>query len=212
MQRPERIVVLGLGMAFSPLVEALLVPGEAHPFQRLTVACVLLLAVTTQITAMQRLVYVVRELSGVHRVPHERTASPRLIRSAVAGFIASVSDFLVFLLFSRVLGTSAPAATLIGCFVGGVINFTINRVWAFEAEGSVASQAPRYVFVSASSAVLNAGGVSLLLSFPLLDTRVAWFLCRALVFVTWNFPLFRDYVFAPAPRSEGELSRRVPAE
>ena len=60
MQRPERVVVMGVAVAFSPLVEIWNTGGEGQPFHGLTVLAVLLLAVSTQFTAAHRLVAVTR--------------------------------------------------------------------------------------------------------------------------------------------------------
>ena len=73
----------------------------------------------------------------------------------------------------------------------------ITRAWAFEVAGAVWPQLGRYVFVSASGAGLNAGGVALL---HLLDAPflLAWALTRVAVFVTWSYPAQRDFVFSNA--------------
>ena len=57
----------------------------------------------------------------------------------------------------------------------------------------------RYAFVSITSLMLNAGGVAVLLLVPAVNYLIAWALVRVAVFVAWNFPLQRDYVFA-SPR------------
>jgi hypothetical protein len=60
--------------------------------------------------------------------------------------------------------------------------------------------------VWATSALLNSSGVPLLLSwvssFPL-----AWALVRAAVYLGWNYPLARWFVFG-SPKAAGQLSVR----
>ncbi|HEU4538786.1 MAG TPA: GtrA family protein, partial [Polyangiaceae bacterium] len=70
-------------------------------------------------------------------------------------------------------------------------------------------EATRFAFVSGSSALLNAGGVAVVLLLPRVDYRVAWAVARGVIFVTWNYPLMRDYVFAPPvnPPAEPDQSK-----
>jgi hypothetical protein len=66
----------------------------------------------------------------------------------------------------------------------------------FEAShATVVRKARRYAFTSLTTALLNAGGVGLVL---LLDLPfvAAWAAVRAIVFGTWSYPLQRDFVFA----------------
>jgi putative flippase GtrA len=116
-------------------------------------------------------------------------------RAGLSSAFATLSDFaLVFMLVSG-LGISAPIATLVGCAFGAVVNFTVNRRWAFGSDAPTGSQALRYAFVSATSALWNAALVALLLLIPLAPYTVVWWIARAAVFAGWNYPLYRAWVF-----------------
>jgi putative flippase GtrA len=121
-------------------------------------------------------------------------------RNASAGAVATLADFaLVAALVSR-FGVAPPLATLWGCGFGGLLNFTINRRWAFASSTTVQSSALRYALVSATSALLNSGGVALLLAVSALTFvvpyQIVWWLVRGVVSVFYNFPLQRRFVFA----------------
>lgn len=62
VQRPERVVLLTLALTLSPVLEAALDPANEHPMHRLVAAAVALLAITTHVSAIQRLVYAYRAL------------------------------------------------------------------------------------------------------------------------------------------------------
>jgi hypothetical protein len=64
------------------------------------------------------------------------------------------------------------------------------------------------MFVSAATALLNAGGVALLLALNA-PFVLAWCLTRVVVFATWSYPLQRDFVFVPALDPAPE--RKVPS-
>jgi putative flippase GtrA len=121
-------------------------------------------------------------------------------RNAGAGVIATLADFaLVSALVGR-LGIAPPVATLWGCGLGGVVNFALNRHWAFDSGASLQRSAVRYALISATSALLNSAGVALLLALGTLTYalpyQLVWWLVRGLVSVFYNFPVQRRFVFA----------------
>lgn len=195
MQRPERLAVLGAALALSPILAALRAPADLHPTHWLAVGALLFLAVTTQTTAAHRFVFLLRALGGRATPSRPTLARSGMGRTAISAAVATLVDFLVVAGLVSGLGVTAWEATAFGCLVGAIVNFSINRRWAFDAEGHVGPQAMRYAFVSLTSALLNAGGVAVLLLLPFADYRVAWVIARVAVFVAWNFPLQRDYVF-----------------
>ncbi len=200
MQRPERLALLGLGVAFGPVPQALLFGDEAHPRYHLAIAALVVLAATSHATALQRLAHLLRALGGKATTGVEtlRRAPRALIVSAVATFC----DYLVTRNLVEFHVASPPVATAVGCAVGGVIAFILSREWAFGARGgSVKAQAARYAFVSGTSALLNAGGVAIALLVPGADYRVGWVITRALVFATWNFPLLNGFAFPARERT-----------
>ncbi len=197
MQRAERILYLGAAVALSPIVEVWLAPNEARPLHRLAVVGVVLLAVSTQVTALQRLIFLLGALrDDVSERRWLGLGKGSLGRNAVSSGIATAADFALVTLLVGTLFSPPPLATAVGCGLGAVVNFTINRVWAFGGNGDrKLPQLGRYGFVSLTSAGLNAGGVAVLLLLPSIDYRLAWALVRGAVFIAWNFPLQRDYVF-----------------
>ena len=194
MQRAERIVYLGGLTALSPVLEALVRPEDPKPIHALAVVGVVLLAISTHVTALQRLVYLLNALD------ESETDSPLLdkgqvTRNVISGGIATGIDFLVVTSLVSMAFFSPVWATALGCLVGAVVNFTMNREWTFKSGGARLPQAWRYSFVSFTSALLNMGGLAVLLMLPNIDYRICWVVVRVAVFITWNFPLQRDYVF-----------------
>ncbi|HVY26840.1 MAG TPA: GtrA family protein [Polyangiaceae bacterium] len=127
-------------------------------------------------------------------------------RYAATSALATATDFALASAL-HAIGSSAAVATFFGCVAGGLVSFRLSRGWTFEAgAGSALSQLWRFLFVWATSALLNSSGVPLLLrwvsSFPL-----AWALVRAAVYLGWNYPLARWFVFG-APKAASRLSAR----
>ena len=65
-------------------------------------------------------------------------------------------------------------------------------------------------FTSFTSALLNSGGVFVLLSLPALDYRIAWGVARVAVFLFWNYPLNRDWVFVGPVTAAGAAAADDP--
>ena len=201
MQRPERIVALGVGVAFAPVPQALFFANEPHPTYHLTIAVLCVLAVTAHATALQRMAHLLGALGGL--AAGGLKAFRRSPRAILVSAVATGGDYLCTQSLVSIHALSPPFATVIGCVVGGVIAFLLSRNWAFDAtRGPIVTQAVRYVFVSGTTALLNAGGVALALLVPNTDYRVGWVITRAVVFLTWSFPLLNEFAFPPRERED----------
>jgi putative flippase GtrA len=118
-------------------------------------------------------------------------------RYTLTSALATGSDFVVAASL-HAFGASPAAATFVGCAVGGAVAFGVGRHWTFRAgAGRALPQLLRFLSVWATSALLNSSGVPALLewvdSFP-----VAWVLVRGSVYLAWNYPLSRWFVFSRA--------------
>lgn len=194
MQRLERVLFLGVGTALSPILEALFWPTEKHPMHWLAVVGLVFVAVLSNVTAVSRFRTLVKALAPKRPV-QPRSGVALFGFNAAAGAIATAVDFAAVLGMVEWAGLSPVLATVVGCVLGGVVNYSINRVITFRSHGAVAPQLARYTLVSASSALLNAGGVALLTLHPQLAYTLGWWLVRGVIYFAWNLPLQRDYVF-----------------
>ncbi|MFH1729309.1 MAG: CDP-alcohol phosphatidyltransferase family protein [Pseudomonadota bacterium] len=69
MQRPERIVYLGIGSLFSSLITVSLMPFATDPHhvpQHLLIGVIVILSVLTNYTALQRIIHVVRQIDKIN--------------------------------------------------------------------------------------------------------------------------------------------------
>ena len=205
MQRPERVVLLGVGTALSPIVEVLLAPGDPHPTHRLAIVAMVVLGFTSHATALQRLYRLIGALGGSAATSLHPHALAQPARLALGSALATLADCAVASGLAYVLQLHAGLATALGCVVGAGVSFVLARGWAFDATGHWLPQLGRYAGVSAATAALNSGGVVLLLSLnaPFL---VAWWCTRLVVFSTWSYPLQRDFVFSAASALPSEAT------
>ena len=116
-------------------------------------------------------------------------------RYALTSAAATSTDFVLFSAL-HALGVSAGPATFFGCVAGGMVAFSLGRGWTFQAgAGRALPQMLRFLFAWATSALLSSVGVPALLSL-VGSPALAWALVRAAVYLGWNYPLSRWFVFA----------------
>ncbi|HEX4148018.1 MAG TPA: CDP-alcohol phosphatidyltransferase family protein [Pirellulales bacterium] len=185
MQRPERVVILGLATAFSPLLEI----GSSHDqlmvFHWLTVLAIVLLAVSTQFTAAHRLLHVTRALherSGTSPAYFVRERLP--LAAALLATSLALEFALVWLLVTR-LDQRLWVATAAGCMLGSTTHYWLKRLWRPEASDTSAGNS----VIGVGSVLLNSGSVAVLMLAPAMSPWLAWAIARSAVLAAWNYPM-----------------------
>jgi len=201
MQRLERVLFMGVGVALSPIFEAIWFPEQKHPMHWLAVVGIVFVAILSNVTALSRFRALVNALAPPPPSSRKRSGLALLGLNAAAGAVATGVDFVSVLGMVEKLSFTPFIATALGCVLGGVVNYSMNRLLTFRSQGAVAPQMARYTLVSATSALLNAGGVALLTLHPQLAYTLGWWLARGAVYFAWNLPLQRDYVFNDPPEA-----------
>jgi putative flippase GtrA len=116
-------------------------------------------------------------------------------RYAATSALSTATDFALASAL-HAAGATAWLATFVGCVAGGSVTFGLSRRWTFRATGSRAlPQLLRFLFVWATSALLNSTGVPTVLRW-VTSFSLAWAIVRAAVYLGWNYPLSRWFVFA----------------
>jgi putative flippase GtrA len=94
-------------------------------------------------------------------------------------------------------GVHYVLATWLGTVVGSLANFTINRQWAFSAtHGRAHWQLARFVPVQIASSILQTLGVWTLTQYAGLQYLGSKITVAVLVYLFWNYPMNRYFVFA----------------
>jgi phosphatidylglycerophosphate synthase/putative flippase GtrA len=209
MQRLERVLFLGLSVALAPIVEAIAFAQDARPMHWLAVAGLVVVAVGSNLTAMTRFRDLIRALLRPQGPSRQRSPTGVFVLNLVTSAMATAVDFAAILLMVELVRFGPPLATTLGCVVGALVHYSLNRIISFRSRDSVAPQVGRYALVSATSALLNTGGVALLALHPQVPYQLAWWLTRAAVYLAWHLPLQYDYVFGTrAARTEDHLLGR----
>ncbi len=133
-----------------------------------------------------------REATGSHL----RTFS----RSTVTSLFTTALDFATLVGLVQLAGVNYVAATWAGTVVGSLSNFSINKAWAFEAgHAPVGGQLARFLIVQLGASALHTLGVWGFTRFGGLPYVASKTLVAALVYLAWNYPLNRAFVFRRSP-------------
>jgi putative flippase GtrA len=125
-----------------------------------------------------------------------------VLRHQAAAAIGTAADFGTMIALVELVRLAPPVATMISAMMGGIVNFSVSRAWAFRQrhDGSFRSQAMRYALASAGGALLNA----FLLSLVLRALEVPYPLARAgvaiVVSLLYTYPVHTRIVFRVGER------------
>jgi putative flippase GtrA len=138
-----------------------------------------------------------------------RTELATFSRSLLTSLLTTALDFGALIGLTELAGVNYVLATWIGTIVGALSNFAINKLWAFYARGMPVMPAiARFVLVQAVASGLHTVGVWLLTRFAGLAYPVSKLVVAATVYLSWNYPLNRWFVFRA--RGQGEPAFRSP--
>jgi len=127
-------------------------------------------------------------------------------RSVLTSLLTTALDFGTLIGLTELCGVNYVLATWIGTIVGSLSNFTINKVWAFYAHDMPAMPAvARFVLVQAGASGLHTAGVWVMTKFFRFPYPVSKLVVAATVYLVWNYPLNRHFVFRRAKSASGGI-------
>jgi putative flippase GtrA len=128
------------------------------------------------------------------------SSRPTFWRSTLTSLFTTALDFGTLVALTELAGVNYVVATWIGTVVGSLSNFTINKLWAFYASEHPALPAfTRFLLVQAGASGLHTAGVWALTRFVHLPYPVSKLAIAVAVYLGWNYPLNRWFVFARRP-------------
>lgn len=125
-------------------------------------------------------------------------------RSNVTSLFTTALDFATLISLTELAGVSYVVATWLGTVVGALSNFVINRNWAFRARGKhYGSQFARFVLVQVAASAFHTGGVWGLTAAAGVPYPISKAIVSVAVYLLWNYPLNRRFVFSQSRESDG---------
>lgn len=130
------------------------------------------------------------------------------LKAQVSAFSGGLTDYGLMILLTEWLHIHFTISILISGTVGGIVNFCINRFWAFKGSGDYCSSASgqliRFFTVVLGSISLKSGGTYLLQKILNVDYKIGRLLIDSVVSYGFNYPLMKYWVFKINKSSEFE--------
>ena len=121
------------------------------------------------------------------------------LKAQLSAFLGGITDYLLMILLTERLNIHFTLSILISGSIGGLINFTINRIWAFKSsngyQNSMKDQFIRFISVVLGSISLKSAGTYLLHHILKIDYRIGRLLIDLMVSYGFNYPMMKRWVF-----------------
>lgn len=122
--------------------------------------------------------------------------SKEFLRVQLSAFVGGLSDFAIYAFCYKVLLISAPLSNVISGSLGAVVNFTVNRYWAFNnTKVSLASQLWKFVLVVLGSIGLKTLGICLFVDVWQFHYLLSKAIVEVAVSLGFNFIMQKYWVF-----------------
>lgn len=119
-----------------------------------------------------------------------------LWRSQATAFIASATDFSVYVILLHLIGIYYVTASGISAICGAIVSFYLGRNWAFKNKnGKITNQMIKYAIASGLSLILNVYGIYFIVETFDLDETISKVVTSITIGLFVNFPVFRYWVF-----------------
>ena len=121
------------------------------------------------------------------------------LRAQVAAFIGGITDYGLMILLTEVCKLHFTFSILISGTIGAIINFSINRFWAFKNQSGysshINSQLFKFALVVLGSISLKSFGTLVLQKVFQIDYRIGRLITDSFVSYGFNYPLIKYWVF-----------------
>ncbi len=118
------------------------------------------------------------------------------IKAQLSAFVGGVADYIIMILLTEIAGIFYTWSICISGMLGAVINFSLNRYWAFRSvDEKKRTQLAKFIFVVLGSIALKSSGTYLLTEIFSLDYRISRLCVDAVVSLGFNFTMQKYWVF-----------------
>ncbi|MEH3114363.1 GtrA family protein [Pedobacter terrae] len=125
------------------------------------------------------------------------------IKAQLSAFSGGVTDYGIMIFLTEIAHIHFTISILISGTIGGIVNFCINRFWAFKNQiGYVISpqnQLFRFFSVVIVSVTLKSSGTYIFHHLINIDYRIGRIIIDLVVSYGFNYPMMRYWVFKNLP-------------
>lgn len=121
-------------------------------------------------------------------------------KAQVSSFVGGIVDYLLMIFFTELFHVPYPVSIAIGGIAGAIVNFILNRGWAFRSKKlpykhSGEIQLFRFMLVVINSILLKVSGTYYFTTYLKIDYKISRVITDLLVSIIFNYMLQRHWVF-----------------
>lgn len=120
-------------------------------------------------------------------------------KAQVSAFLGGVLDYVVMIACTELLHIHYTVSIMISGTIGAILNFSLNRYWAFKAkkadQSPVSKQLIRFCLMVTGSVLLKASGTYILTTWLKTDYRISRLVIDIIVSLGFNYVLQNYWVF-----------------
>jgi putative flippase GtrA len=124
-----------------------------------------------------------------------------VVRYVVVGVSSLAVDYSILLVLFHIFGVNVAIASIIAMVCGLVVNFMLNKLWSFKAEGG-AKQSVKQAVLYGTLVVINLAFTSWFASYMLtfhIGPEISKLVSTATI-TLWNYALYKVLIFkTPEP-------------
>lgn len=124
----------------------------------------------------------------------------RVSRFLLSGGSAALTEFIVFIVMTRLMDQSLLVSQSSSFLLGFVVSFILNKIWVFKSGGRIFSELPAYALLAGVNLVISNVAIAALAQWGL-QIYIAKILLMALI-AAWNYVLFQKLIFTSSRRKE----------
>lgn len=134
---------------------------------------------------------------------HRKKSIIQFLKSELSSLSSTIVDLSVFTLCTTILRQNIVVSTSAGVIAGGVLNFVMNRNFAFRSfEAKKSHQVFRFFLVWVGSLLLNTYGTYFIVTKLSVNKFLSRILVGLIVRFSFNFPLLKYFVFPNKKKGE----------
>lgn len=126
------------------------------------------------------------------------TFTPKFIRYAIVGVISLGADYFTFLSLLYIAKLPLGLAVIMGMIIGLIVNFTLNKFWAFKSSKStnqynILLQIILYLVLFGANTIFSYWLIRLLNSHNILP--IYGKIASTVIIIIWNYYIYKVAIF-----------------
>jgi len=129
----------------------------------------------------------------INKLINDKAIQKQFIKYLLVGGSTAVFELILYTFLRRVICLDLSLANVIAVIISTILNFVINRGWAFKTASNLNRSIMLYLILFFLNTLFSTKAIIVLVKFGVLDV-LAKFITMCMI-TMWNFVLYRKIIF-----------------